>query len=609
MIHFKRKDHLTHLIALLKALIRNRLKISPRKCQLFRQKLTYMGQTLLIKDNTPCITPLRSRVGAIQRLEPPKTPKECKKFCGLINYLAMYLKDLQKRLIPIYNLTRKGVPFEWTDEHQKIFEGLKDIANPPVLVMPNNKGHLTLVSDTSGVACEAALYQEQRGKLRLVGYNSKKLPPAAIRYGISELELCGLAVNIHSFKHILRNTEFTVIIDHSALLYILNAKREPPTLRLKKLIEVLSQYSFKVKFLRGKDMTISDFLSRHPGQDLASPNEIIPISFQSKELLNETDICCLAKKPSTPVKRVTRRTEQAGEVAPIWPLTGDTRKPEHVPQQPTQRQIQPHKIVVQAEVHASMEPLEPEVPIDPQKIDEPLDQGNPPPTPEESVEQETEVPEEPLQVPIVTQQPKPMVPEQPLPQILPMPRPMPLPDAVPKVPDQPIPFQGLINLRPLDIRLLGTLPGYGDDDKDDKNQPDVSIIQPDKTMYRNSKKLFDEIQDEMIFRKHLPRQLEINKCLESLKRKVIHDYVLSAEYEKSPFFMDIYKYITKGHIPSSIKGQALRKLQTECEDYLVIDDVLFRIKIPKDKDKNLEPSLLLVIPESYVLAILYQYHD
>ena len=136
------------------------------------------------------------------------------------------------------------------------------------------------------------------------------MPPVAIRYSISELELCGLAVNIHSFKHILRNTDFTVIIDHSALWYILNAKREPSTLRLKKLIEVLSQYSFKVKCLRGKDITISDFLSRHPGQDLASPNEIIPISFQSKELLNDTDICSPAKKPPTPVKTVTRRTAQ-----------------------------------------------------------------------------------------------------------------------------------------------------------------------------------------------------------------------------------------------------------------------------------------------------------
>ena len=202
----------------------------------------------------------------------------------------MYLKNLQKRLIPIYNLTRKGVPFKWTEEHQNIFEGLKkDISNPLVLVIPNNTGHFTLVSDTSGVACGAALYQEQRGKLKLVGYNSKKIPPQAIRYSISELELCELAVNIHSFKHILRNTEFTVIIDHSSLLYIPNAKREPLILRLKKHITVLSKYTFKVKFLRGKDMKISDFLSRHPGQDLTSPNEIIPISFQSRELLNNAD--------------------------------------------------------------------------------------------------------------------------------------------------------------------------------------------------------------------------------------------------------------------------------------------------------------------------------
>ena len=221
-----------------------------------------------------------------------------------------------------------------------------------------------------------------------------------------------------------------------------------------------------------------------------------------------------------------------------------------------------------------------------------------------------EVPEEPLQplqVPIVTQQPKPMVLEQPLPQVLPMPRPMSLPHAIPRVPDQPIPSQGLINPRSLDVRLLSILPGY--DDKDDKIQPEVSIRQPDKTMYRKSKKLFDEIQDEMIFRKHLPRQLEINKFLESLKRKVIHDYdipisikELSTEYEKSSFFVDIYKYITKGHIPSTIKGHALRKLKTECEDYLVIDEVLFRIKITKDK--NLEPSLLLVIPESYVPTVM-----
>ena len=75
------------------------------------------------------------------------------------------------------------------------------------------------------------------------------------------------------------------------------------------------------------------------------------------------------------------------------------------------------------------------------------------------------------------------------------------------MPDQPIQYQGLINSRPLDIRLLGTLPGY-DNDIDNEKQPEVSIRQPDKTIYRKYRKLFDEIQDGMIVRKHLPRQLE-----------------------------------------------------------------------------------------------------
>ena len=74
--------------------------------------------------------------------------------------------------------------------------------------------------------------------------------------------------------------------DHSALVHILKATREPPTLRLKKLIENLSEYKFDIYFLKGKEMHISNFLSRHP-DDEDSPNEIIPIAFMLQEL--ETD--------------------------------------------------------------------------------------------------------------------------------------------------------------------------------------------------------------------------------------------------------------------------------------------------------------------------------
>ena len=76
IIHSSREGYLSHLMALTKALIRNGLKISPRKCQLFKQKFTY---TQLIKDKTPYTTPLRSKVDA-KWLEPNKPAKKCKVF-------------------------------------------------------------------------------------------------------------------------------------------------------------------------------------------------------------------------------------------------------------------------------------------------------------------------------------------------------------------------------------------------------------------------------------------------------------------------------------------------------------------------------------------------
>ena len=155
--------------------------------------------------------------------------------------------------------------------------------------------------------------------------------------------------------------------------------------------------------------------------------------------------------------------------------------------------------MVHAKVHAPMEPPKPEDPIESQISDKALDQvGNP--AAKDLVQEEIEVPEL-LKLPIVPPQPKLVILEQPLPHILPMPRPMPLPDTLPKVPDQPFPFQGLNNPRPLGMRLFGTLPGY-DSDMDDEKQPEVIIRQPDKTMYGKFMKMFDEIQDEMILRKH-----------------------------------------------------------------------------------------------------------
>ena len=174
LVHSKKKDHLYHIVALLKALIKHGLKISPKKCVLFRTGLTYMGHTLMVKDKVPYITPLKSRVDAITKMNPPTNVKECRQFCGMVNYLSMFLESLQMILVPIYNLTRKKVKFQWEREQQEAFILIK----PPILMIPNGTDPFTMYSDTSKKGCGASLWQMQGNQNKLVHYHSKKLPDA-----------------------------------------------------------------------------------------------------------------------------------------------------------------------------------------------------------------------------------------------------------------------------------------------------------------------------------------------------------------------------------------------------------------------------------------------
>ena len=195
-----KESHMNKLEDILNALLKNGLKVLPKKCQLFRTNLQYMGNEIFIENKKVCVKPLRNRLEVIQRLQPPKTPKGCRSFAGVVNFLSMFCPELQRLLKPIYDLTRKGRPFHWGKEQQDSFMEIKcRLTKPPVLHMPNKTGRFHLYSDTSKFATGSALYQIQGGKPKLIAYASKRLPEAARNYSIMELELCGLAINIASF--------------------------------------------------------------------------------------------------------------------------------------------------------------------------------------------------------------------------------------------------------------------------------------------------------------------------------------------------------------------------------------------------------------------------
>ena len=75
--------------------MKNGLKISPKKCQLFKTELQYMGNTIFIKERRVCGEPLRGRIEAILKLKPPEMPKGCRSFAGMVTFLSMFCLELQ----------------------------------------------------------------------------------------------------------------------------------------------------------------------------------------------------------------------------------------------------------------------------------------------------------------------------------------------------------------------------------------------------------------------------------------------------------------------------------------------------------------------------------
>ena len=114
------------------------------------------------------ITSLTSRTEAINKIPTPKTPKQCKSFCCVVNYLSLFCPDLQKLLKPIVEKDFKEIKLRLT--------------NPTVLHLPKTEGRFILYSDTSIEGTGSSLWQMQEGKARLLGYASKTLPEACSRY-------------------------------------------------------------------------------------------------------------------------------------------------------------------------------------------------------------------------------------------------------------------------------------------------------------------------------------------------------------------------------------------------------------------------------------------
>ena len=636
LIHSTKADHWKLLEQLLKSMCKNGLRLSPEKCQLFKTNLIYMGNEFTITKRTMTITPLRSRTEAINKIPTPRTPKQCKSFCGVVNYLSLFCPDLQKLLKPIVELTRKGRPFIWGDVQEKAFREVKlRLKNPPVLHLPKADGRFILYSDTSIEGTGSSLWQIQGGKPKLIGYASKTLPEACSRYSVTELEMTGLLVNMNLWKNLLKHREFNAAVDHAAVVQIMKAKTEPATTRIMKLLHRLSAYSFNLYYVKGRDMILSDYLSRHRQKDL-DPSELIPISFcclkTYRSIIDDRvgeEIFCIKTRAS-----VKASGETVGEVHGADKPLDPNYKPEHQsksklpsvtgksspekvirkpiaqtpPRHTPRRLVTPKSVRIQSEVDSNM--TIPDSNLTPKRTPIMVHGGARPKTPmivKTPLAPSSKPPHTHLQTP-------PFVPRRIL-SSTPSEtsgKNMNIHDKIIKEAEEKISGidKKMQELEEQNRKIFHPPPIEGIDiggaDGLEILDPEIRIpIEEDFVLPPPLESLLDKAK--MAY-KFLPKQGDIDRLIATINKKVLRDTNLcvnlrdlKAAYLTSPHFRDIYLYLLQNRMPSG-KGAA-KRLDQNSRNYLILDGLSF--KILENGEGNLDT--VLCIPTSKVHILLNAY--
>ena len=104
-----------------KILQNENLNAAPDKSNFFLTRVKILGHNI----ERETITPLKSRIDAIQKLQPPTNKKKIREFLGMLNFLSKYVYKMQLYLRPFNNIFRQQNNFEWTTEHQTRFDEIK----------------------------------------------------------------------------------------------------------------------------------------------------------------------------------------------------------------------------------------------------------------------------------------------------------------------------------------------------------------------------------------------------------------------------------------------------------------------------------------------------
>ena len=257
-------EHLELVGRVLCALREHGIKVKPTKCHWFKSSVPFLGHVVSRAGLEKAPEYLRQ----VLDFPRPDTVHQLRQFLGLVNFQRKFLPHCSEVARSLSSLTggprkRKLV---WTEEMATAFATLKEMMAEEVKLAFPDYGdqacRLELAVDASGYGAGACLSQVQDGERRIIAFGSMSFSAAQSRYSTIDRELAAIRWGIKYFKSFLFGVPFVLFTDHRPLTYMHNMSSHSS--RIARTLQELSEFDFEIRYIRGRDNTTADALSRLP---------------------------------------------------------------------------------------------------------------------------------------------------------------------------------------------------------------------------------------------------------------------------------------------------------------------------------------------------------
>ena len=248
-------QHKKHLREVFLRLQEAGLTLRGKKCHIGFSQVTYLDHVF----SAAGMAPDPKKTQAIVEWPCPTNVATVQQFIGIASYYRRYIANFAQIAAPLHRLTQKGVTFEWNQECENAFAGLKNrLSTAPILSFPqfDSKADVFLLyTDASSVGLGAVLEQNDA----VIAYASRALTQGERQYSTIQKECLAIVYATKQFCHYILGRWFKLITDHAPLQW-LNAQKMEGFLCRWALS--LQEYDFSIVYQKGSQNQNADALSR-----------------------------------------------------------------------------------------------------------------------------------------------------------------------------------------------------------------------------------------------------------------------------------------------------------------------------------------------------------